>query len=334
MIFFSRVAYYLMAHTQSDTSQCFDELIGRSPAMQEVYRCIKVAAEEDVTVLVRGESGTGKELVARAIHNNSKRSDGPFIPVNMGAMAQEIVPSEIFGHEKGAFTGAQESREGLFAAADSGTLFLDEVGSMDHKTQTSLLRILENREFRKVGGRKTYTTDARIIAATAEDLTASVEAKRFRRDLLYRLEVFPIHVPVLRDHAEDIPLLIERFIENLNKELESKDISGISSDALDHVLQYTWPGNVRELRNVIQSAMLLADRDIIQADNLPPRVIADAGQGLSGITISAGLPLKEVEKRYIKQTLVWSKGNKSEAAKKLRVSRRYLYNKIEEYNIG
>lgn len=307
-------------------------IIGTSKAIHEVFEKIQKVACEDVTVLILGETGTGKELAARAIHQLSKRREGPLIPVNMGAMAPEIVSSEIFGHEKGSFTGATDAREGIFKAADNGTLFLDEVGSMDHKTQTALLRILENRVFTKVGGRKTYKTNARIIAANDSDLRIAVKEKKFRRDLLYRLEVFTIHMPALRERWEDIPLLTNYFMAQFNQEMEQKPVSGITDEAIQLLTQYRWPGNVRELKNVIQGAMLLAETDQITSEDLPPRIGSDDSKGSRSL-LRPGMSLKEVEKFYIAQTLQLTNGNKSKAAKSLGVSRRYLYNKIEEYAI-
>lgn len=323
-----------MTDKKNSRDNDFFGIRGNSKVLNDVFTKIEQVAPEDVTVLIIGESGVGKELVARAIHRLSQRADGPFLPVNMGAMATEIASSEIFGHEKGAFTGASESREGLFTAANDGTLFLDEVGSMDHKTQTALLRILENRVFRKVGGKKTHETNARIIAANDRDLRQDVKEKKFRRDLLYRLEVFTIHVPPLRDRPEDIPILVDGFMKQFNHEMEKEDICHITDAALDCLLQYRWPGNVRELKNVIQSAMLLiTDQNSITPDHLPARLKADDGKArVSGIP--PGLSLKDVEKIYITQTLRLTEGNKSAAAKSLGVSRRYLYNKIEEYDIS
>ena len=310
----------------------FNGIIGTSKAIQDVLERIQKVACEDVSVLIIGETGTGKELVARLIHNLSNRQSDIFIPVNMGAVAPELVSSEIFGHVKGSFTGATDSRDGLFATANDGTLFLDEVGSMDRKTQTALLRILENRVFRKVGGRKTYTTNARILAANDTDLRQAVKEKRFRRDLLYRLEVFSIHVPPLRERCEDIPLLVEHFISLFRNEMESTLVNSLTNEALESLLQYNWPGNIRELKNAIQSAMLLTEGKEITLDDLPPR-ICGRNRDNSKEAIPPGLPLKEVEKIYITQTLKRTNGNKSAAAKSLGVSRRYLYNKIEEYAI-
>ncbi len=307
-------------------------IIGASAAMNEVLSKIDAAAREDVTVLILGESGTGKEIVARLIHNKSERSQGPFIPVNMGAITTEIGTSEIFGHVKGAFTGASEGRDGLFEAADNGTLFLDEIGSMDPRIQTTLLRIMENRVYRKVGGKKILETNARIIAANDSDLRAAVKEKRFRRDLLYRLEVFTIHIPPLRERTEDIPVLIDHFFEQFQKEMDSTNIKRLSDDVRDCLLNYSWPGNVRELKNTIQSSMLLAQSGTVTLDDLPPR-IGNHTERSRDVTLPPDLSLKDLEKMYIVQTLTVKKGNKSEAAKSLGVSRRYLYNKLEEYDI-
>jgi DNA-binding NtrC family response regulator len=301
--------------------------------MEDVYRKVQAVAQEDVTVLIIGESGTGKELTARAIHNCSCRSAKAFVPINMGALTSEITPSEFFGHEKGAFTGATDSKRGLFEAAENGTLFLDEIESMDHKAQTTLLRILENREYCRVGGSTTYHTNARIIAATISDLRTAVQEKRFRRDLLYRLEVFVIRIPALRERTEDIPTLVTHFIDMFRKEMKKNDVRDVSQEAMGCLLRYSWPGNVRELKNVIQSSMLLAGGDTITPDNLPPSICRASGQvERDRLDILPGLSLREVEMRYIVATLRCTGNNKSEAARRLGVSRRYLYNKINEYN--
>jgi len=309
----------------------FDGLIGQSRLMKDVFWKINLAAENDITVLITGESGTGKELVARSIHNRSRRSGSPFVAINMGAVSKELVPSELFGHEKGAFTGAIEFKDGIFESASGGTLFLDEVSSLDSKTQTSLLRILENREFRRVGGKETIRTDARIIAATNKDLRKAVEEGIFRRDLYFRLEVFTFNLPPLREKWGDIPLLVKEFIKMFNKEM-GKNINKVSKDALDYLIKYEWPGNVRELKNVIQRAMLLSKKNTLTPEYLPDRIIIDNPKR-KDLNLEIGLPLKEIEKRYIERTLWWSRGNKLKAAKLLGISRRALYNKIEEYNL-
>jgi len=309
----------------------FDGLVGQSKLMQDVFWKINLAAENDITVLITGESGTGKELVARSIHNRSRRSGNSFVATNMGAVSKDLAPSELFGHEKGAFTGATELRDGIFESASGGTLFLDEVSSFDHKTQTSLLRILENREYRRVGGKKTFRTDARIIAATNRDLRKAVDEGVFRRDLYFRLEVFTLNLAPLRERWGDIPLLVKEFIKMFNYEM-GKNISRVSKDVLDYLIRYEWPGNVRELKNVIQRAILLSKKNILIPEYLPDRIIIDNPKK-KDLNLEIGLPLKEIEKRYIERTLWWSRGNKLKAAKLLGISRRALYNKIEEYNL-
>ena len=237
-----------------EKQKSFDGLVAQSKLMQDIFWKINLAAENDITVLITGESGTGKELVAKSIHQRSPRSSCPFVPINMGAVTKDLAASELFGHVKGAFTGATELRDGLFENARGGTLFLDEVSTLDNKTQTSLLRILENREFRRVGGKKTIYTDARIIAATNKDLRKAVEEGSFRKDLYFRLEVFTITLPPLRERWIDIPLLIKEFIKRFNNEMD-KCVKKVSKDAIDYLIQYDWPGNVRELKNVIQRAI-------------------------------------------------------------------------------
>ena len=309
----------------------FDGIVGQSRIMEDVYWKIKLASENDVTVLITGESGTGKELVARSIHTRSQRSSGPFIAINSGAMVKDLAPSELFGHEKGAFTGATELQDGVFENANNGTLFLDEVSSMNYKAQTSILRILENREFRRVGGKKIRKTNARILAATNKNLRDAIEEGQFRKDLFYRFEVFTINVPPLRKRWKDIPSLVKEFVNTFNVEL-SKNVKKVSKAALDILIKYEWPGNVRELKNAIQRAMLLAKGNILQAEHLPERLqIEDPKKKY--LDVEVGMPLHEIEKQYIERTLWWLGGNKVKAAETLKISRRTLYNKLEEYNL-
>jgi len=309
----------------------FDGIVGQSKIMEDVYWKIGLAAQNDVTVLITGESGTGKELVARSIHVRSKQSSGPFIAVNSGAMVKDLAPSELFGHEKGAFTGATELKDGVFENANDGTLFLDEVSSMDYKAQTSILRILENREFRRVGGKKTYKTNARIIAATNKDLRKAIEEGKFRKDLFYRFEVFTINVPPLRKRWKDIPPLVKAFVNTFNSEL-NKNIKKVSKNTMDILMKYDWPGNVRELKNVIQRAVLLSQGTVLLVEHLPERLhVQDPKKKFLDVEI--GMPLHEIEKQYIERTLWWLGGNKAKAAETLKISRRALYNKIEEYNL-
>ena len=309
----------------------FDGIVGASKPIKDVFWKINLAAENDITVLITGESGTGKELVARSIHQRSDRSKGPFVPINMGSVSKELAPSELFGHVKGAFTGATELTDGVFASASGGTLFLDEISTLDGKTQTSLLRILENREFRRVGGKKTLKTDARIIAATNRNLRQAVDQGAFRKDLLYRLEVFTINLPPLRARWEDIPLLVKHFMAQFNKEME-KNIRKINRDALDYLVKYEWPGNVRELKNIVQRSVLLSKNNTIGTECLPDRIVTDDPKKKE-LNMELGLPLKEIERRYIERTLWWTRGNKIKAAKMLGITRKTLYNKIDEYNL-
>ncbi len=316
---------------KQDQVKLFDGIVGQSRIMEDVYWKIKLAADNDVTVLITGESGTGKELVARSIHTRSQRSSGSFIAVNSGAMVKDLAPSELFGHEKGAFTGATEIQDGVFENAKDGTLFLDEVSSMDYKAQTSILRILENREFRRVGGKKIRKTNARIIAATNKNLRKAIEEGKFRKDLFYRFEVFTINVPPLRKRWKDIPCLVKEFVNIFNAEL-SKNIKKVSKGAIDMLMKYEWPGNVRELKNVIQRAMLLAKGNVLQTEHLPER-LHTADPKKKYLDVEIGMPLYEVEKKYIERTLWWHGGNKAKTAETLKISRRALYNKIEEYNL-
>ena len=309
----------------------FDGIIGRSKLMKELKSKIELAAENDLTVLISGESGTGKELVARSIHKRSNRASGPFVTLNSGAMAKDLVPSELFGHERGAFTGATELKNGVFESANNGTLFLDELSSMDYKTQTSLLRVLENKEFRRVGGKKTFVTTARILTATNRNLQDLIKEGKFRKDLYYRFEVFIISVPPLRKHWEDIADMVRVFINDFNREL-GKNIKKVPKETMDYLIKYDWPGNVRELRNNIQRAMMFAKGTRLLPEHLPKRLL-DHNPQKKHLDIEIGLPLHDVEKRYIERTLWWLGGNKLKTAKALGISRRALYNKIEEYNI-
>ena len=315
---------------KSKSMPAFDGIVGRSKPVRDVFWKIKLAAENDITVLITGDSGTGKELVAHSIHQRSNRSQGPFIPVNMGSLATELVPSELFGHEKGAFTGATELKDGMFESASGGTLFLDEISTIDAKTQTSLLRILENREFHKVGGKKIITTDARIIAATNRNLHDAVEKGTFRRDLLYRLDVFTIHLPPLRERWQDIPSLVNHFISLFNQEM-GKSLQKMTQDALGCLVEYEWPGNIRELKNIVQRSMLYSNGNTVTAEDLPERIVHNAHKHKE-FNLALGLPLKEIEKRYIERILWWTHGNKIKAAKILGITRKTLYNKINEYN--
>jgi DNA-binding NtrC family response regulator len=248
-----------------------DAIVGRCPAMQEVYKAVGRIAPQDVTVLVTGESGTGKELVARAIYQHSDRADKPFLAINCAAIPEALLESELFGHEKGAFTGADRERVGKFEQADGGTLFLDEVGDMSPATQAKVLRLLQEQKFERVGGRDTIATDVRVVAATNRDLAALVAAGTFRGDLLYRLNGFVIHLPPLRERAEDLPLLVDHFVKAANRKLGTR-VRSVAPEALAALARHPWPGNVRELQNVVRYGVIQAAGEVLTLDCLPAAV--------------------------------------------------------------
>jgi DNA-binding NtrC family response regulator len=312
----------------------FEGIIAVSLPMRSVIRRIRDAAAVDIPVLITGETGTGKDLVAAAIHKRSGRKNRPYIAVNTGAIARELIASEIFGHEKGAYTGAQESRPGIFEQADGGTVFLDEVATMDEKTQISLLRVLEERTFRRVGGVRNIATDARIIAATNEDLEKSVAEKRFREDLFYRMNVFPIRVPPLRERISGITALTNHFVSRFGV-VYGKEIERVAPEVYRMLRRYSWPGNVRELKNVIQTAVLMLEGKQLTADLMPQRIREAAGscesRGEPTCSFHVGATLDAVEREFICATLAHVGGNKKLAASILGISRRALYNKIKRH---
>jgi DNA-binding NtrC family response regulator len=304
--------------------------------MRSVIQNIIEAAAEDIPVLITGETGTGKDLVAAAIHKRSKRKSYPYLPVNMGAIASELIASELFGHERGAYTGASEARAGLFEQAQGGTIFLDEITTMDEKTQVSLLRVLETKTIRRVRGEKDIHTNVRVIAATNEDIEEAVKAGRFREDLYYRLDVFRIHLPPLRERHGAVSLFTDHFVARF-AEMYKKDLRVISRDTYRLLRAYSWPGNVRELKNVIQRAVLLAKGAELTPALLPQRIREINGSGekrpnaLSPIQL--GMTLGDVEREYIKLTLSTINGNKKKAAALLGISRRALYNKLKRFQM-
>ncbi len=312
----------------------FDKLLGQSSKMQEVFELIKRVAPIESTVLITGETGTGKELVARAIHSHSKRKDGPFVAINCGAIPEQLMESEIFGHEKGAFTDAKEQRKGKLELACGGTIFLDEVGELTLKMQVNLLRVLEEKSFYRVGGSKPISLDARVLAATNRDLKKGIEQGWFREDLYYRLNVFSISLPPLRERKEDIPLLAKHFLMEFSKET-NKHVEKISRQAMDLMMLYDWPGNVRELKNAIERAVVICQGKVIQPEDLPistrmvDRKNQDEKLSLEGET----LPLRELEKKYILNILDKTKWNISLSAKILGIDRSTLYNKIKKYGL-
>ena len=306
-------------------------IIGRSGSMQEVFDLIAQVAQSDATVLIRGESGVGKELVAHAIHYNSQRAAKPFIRVNCAALPDSIIESELFGHEKGAFTGATAQRQGRFELAHGGTIFLDEIGDLAPQTQVRLLRILQEREFERVGGQETIRADVRIIAATNRDLENMILDESFRQDLYYRLNVFPIHIPPLKERRTDILELANFFVEKYSKG-NHKYVRRISTPAIDMLMSYHWPGNVRELENCLERAVLLTNDDVVHGHHLPPTLqTAEA----SNTPIKGTLEecLERVEKEMIIECLKVAKGNKARAARELGITERLMGLRVNKYEI-
>jgi len=306
----------------------YKELIGKSQAMREVYRMIDRAALSKSTVLISGETGTGKELVARAIHHRSSRRDKPFISVNCAALPKDLLESELFGHEKGSFTGAISKREGRFELADKGTLLLDEISATRPAFQAKLLRVLQEEEFERVGGNKTIKVDVRIIATTNKNLKKMVEKGEFREDLYYRLDVIPIHLPPLRKRKEDIPLLVQFFLKKYNHK-NGGEVKEISKECFKIMEECLWPGNVRELENVIERAVVMNKEKTI----LPQNFALDISCSNERINLPENITIKEMEKKLIKETLQKMKGNRTKTAKVLGVSVRTIRNKIKEYQL-
>jgi two-component system response regulator AtoC len=313
----------------------YEDLLAKSQKMQDIFRTISKIADYKTTVLVTGESGVGKELVARAIHRRSTRRGGPFVAVNCGAIPENLLESELFGHKKGAFTDAVTDRRGLFEDATTGTLFLDEIGELPLGLQVKLLRVLEDELIRRLGETRDIKVDVRIIAATHRDLHAEQKAGRFREDLFYRLNVLPIHIPPLRERREDIPLLIEHFVTRNNTRLRS-NIVGIDSEARRLMFEYAWPGNVRELENTIERAMVLAEGDQIVVTDMPERVreTQDPVQmQLTSGELSVKKTTRIIEEILIRRALQKTKGNRTRAAELLEISHRALLYKIKDYRV-
>lgn len=304
-------------------------IIGKSPAMIHLLETTSKAAASDATVLITGESGTGKEMIAGAIHFNSTRKDHPFIKLNCAAISEGLLESELFGHERGAFTGAIRRREGRFSQAHRGTLFLDEISEMSMAMQAKLLRVIQEREFTRVGGEEVLTVDVRIITATNQDLLARVQQGDFREDLYYRLNVINLKVPPLRQRKDDIPLLAEHFLKMFTAK-NAKSIKGFTPQAMDRFIRYPWPGNVREMMNTVESAVVLSDSEYLSEGDLS-LMHADVPPAGSAAPVASDLPLEEVEKATILKTLEFSGGNKSEAARKLGITRATLHKKLKKY---
>ena len=319
---------------QLDSKYGFENLVGNAQAMQPVFDTIRQAAPTQATILITGASGTGKELVAHAIHRLSTRARGPFVAVHCAALSPSLLESELFGHEKGAFTGADARRKGRFEMAVGGTLFLDEIGEIDNAIQVKLLRVLEERVFERVGGTETITADIRLIAATNRDLRQRVQEGRFREDLLYRLDVINIHLPPLAERSSDIPSLCDHFLREFS-EKNGKPVLGLTAEAVNLLSAYGWPGNVRELRNTIEKMVVLAHGDRLTARDVPPNireaVRGASGQSRGGVSLAEG-SLAEAERRKILAVLEKQGGNRTRAALELGISRRTLHRKLHEYH--
>lgn len=308
------------------TKYRFENIIGSSPKMLKIFRMIQRLAQNESTVLVQGESGTGKELIARAIHFNSKRREGSFIPIDCSTLPEGIIESELFGHTRGSFTGAHTTTTGLFRAAEGGTLFLDEVGDLPANVQAKLLRSLQEREIKPIGTTRSLKINVRVIAATNKDLESAVKNGSFRQDLYYRLNVIPIYVLPLRERKEDIPLLVKHFIQRFNT--PQRKIQGIDPEALNLLYHYHWPGNVRELENCIEAVFALGRSNRIKVKDILPRLREPPDEKL------ARYSLDEVEKEHIKKALEDARGNKVQAAKTLGLSRRSLYRRLVKYQLN
>ncbi|MFQ5780069.1 MAG: sigma-54-dependent transcriptional regulator [Nitrospiria bacterium] len=313
----------------------FENMVGNSPSMQQTYELIEKVADSDSTVLIQGESGTGKEVVAKTIHYNSTRKDKPLIPINCGAIPESLLESELFGHEKGAFTGATSARTGRFELAHGGTLFFDEISEMPLALQVKLLRVLQEREFERVGGIKPIQVDVRIIAATNLDLEQAVHEKRFREDLFYRLDVIPINIPPLRERKEDIPLLIDHFIRKFN-ERKKRKVEGITPDAQKVLMEYRWPGNIRELENLVERMIVLKQGGSLTKEDIPPKIKqSDRPEPLfhldlpeEGINFSQ--VVSEFENHILEQAMARANGVKSRAAQLLRMNRTTLVERLKK----
>ena len=323
-----------LQHTQLlkevSTNKQLDSIIGKSAEMQRLLTTVRKVADSKASVLVTGESGVGKEVVADALHNLSARHDKALIKVHCAALSETLLESELFGHEKGAFTGADSLHKGRFELAHGGTIFLDEIGEINQSTQIKILRVLQEKQFERVGGEQTIEVDVRIIAATNRNLEAEVKAGRFREDLYYRLNVIHLEVPPLRERKDDIPLLVSAFLDEFNKE-NGKQITGMSQAAKAALYKYDWPGNIRELRNCIESAVVMASGTDIGLEDLPPSV--SKASRAETIAVPMGIPLDEAEKLIIEENLAANKGNKSKTADMLGIGRKTLHRKLAEYGL-
>jgi len=314
----------------------FENIIGKSKVMQNVFETIKASAPTRSTILIQGESGTGKELVARAIHQNSDRASFPFIIVNSGSLPPDLLESHLFGHVKGAFTGAVSLKKGLFEAAENGTIFFDEVSTLNIETQSKLLRVMQEREFMRLGGTKTIKVEVRVVVATNSDLEDLIQERRFRQDLFYRLNVIKIELPSLRERKEDIPLLVKHFLDIYSQE-NNKEIEGVTPDVMEILMSYDWPGNIRELENLIERAVVLTKTKLIARDNLPAFLLSAPDKGLALTSSSLDLNLKEnlqaIQKKAILRALKQSNGVQKKAASLLGVKATTLNEMIKRLKI-
>ena len=317
-----------------EPNDSFGEIVGKNEKMQHLFTEIRTAAAGDITVLIQGETGTGKELIAKSIHDNGSRKAAPFVAVNCAAIPAELIESELFGNERGAFTGASERRIGYFEQADTGALFLHEIGDMPLVLQAKLLRVLQEREFQRIGGTSTISIDIRVLAATNQDLENAIRDGYFREDLYHRLAAFPIAVPPLRDRREDIPILADHFLEKYAAAAE-KPIRDLSTDVLQMLMQHDFPGNVRELENVIERTVLYETTGRLQPQSLLLHQMQETSQPVTSSPTDATtiLPLDEVERRAIVHALKVTGGNMSDAAEQLGIGRNTLYRKLKQYNL-
>lgn len=311
----------------------FEQIVGKSRKMRDIFDLIEQVAPSKSTILITGESGTGKELFANAIYQRSDRSEKPFVKVSCAALSEGLLESELFGHEKGAYTGAWDSKKGRFEMADGGTLFLDEIGDICGRTQIKLLRVLQEREFERVGGRKTIKVDVRLITATNQNLFQLVEEGRFREDLFYRLNVITIHLPPLRERREDIPLLIEYFVERFCKE-NNKEIKSVTPEVLNVLCEYSWPGNIRELTNCIESAVVRTVDKNITLSAIPAHIKQETCPQDNKIVLPVGKTMEEIEREVIIKTLNAVSGNKARAARMLQIGTKTLYRKLDQYKLS
>jgi len=315
----------------------FDNIISADGKMQDVFKLVSKVLDNDITVLIYGESGTGKELIARAIHYNGRRKDKPFVVVNCASIPRELLESELFGHEKGSFTGAHQRKLGKFELAKDGTIFLDEVGELEMLLQAKLLRVIQEKEFERVGGNELIKTNVRIISATNRELKQAVEQKQFREDLFYRLNSFPISIPPIRQRRADILVLTEYFLEEFNKKLQ-KNVKGFSKKALKLIYEYDWPGNVREMENTIERCMIISEKDQLDLDDLPQHIRAadtsvTADQQSVMFTDDNIIPFEKIKEKSIRHALKVTGGNIVEAARKLQLGRATIYRLMEKYGI-